>query len=159
MKSEMKMKQMMTMGRNMMGMPNMTPAGMPMGTMDMMMIPRCMMKMEKCKDGMKVMCMASDEMAASMMQNLCTMLNGGMVSFQMMMNGMTMMTCNMMMGMCKVEMTKDGMCVMCTSGDMKCCKMIQDCCECMMTMMESGCMCCMSMNGTPVCCGCCSCCK
>ena len=118
MKSEMKMKQMMTMGRNMMGMPNMTPAGMPMGTMAMMMIPRCMMKMEKCKDGMKVMCMASDEMAASMMQNLCTMLNGGMVSFQMMMNGMTMMTCNMMMGMCKVEMTKDGMCVMCTSGDM-----------------------------------------
>ena len=69
MKSEMpmNMKQMMTMGRNMMGMPSMAPAGMPMGTMDMMMIPRCMFKMEKCKDGMKIMCMASDEMAASMM--------------------------------------------------------------------------------------------
>ena len=153
MKMEPKTNKMM-MGRNMMNMSMNT--GMPMGnTMDMMMIPRCMFKMEKCKDGMKISCMASDDMAASMMQNLCTMLNGGMVGFQMMMNGMTMMTCNMMMGMCKCEMTMDGMMITCTSGDAQCCKMIQDCCNCMMTMMECGCMCCMTMNSTPVCCGTC----
>jgi hypothetical protein len=32
---------------------------------------------------------------------------------------------------------------------------IQACCECMNTMMKDGCMCCVMMNNTPVCCGCC----
>jgi hypothetical protein len=32
--------------------------------------------------------------------------------------------------------------------------MIQACCECMSTMMKDGCMCCVMMNNTPVCCGC-----
>jgi hypothetical protein len=154
---EKKMKSMMSMDRNMMGMPSMSmpTQGMGMNSMNMMMIPRCMFKMEKMKDGMRMRCIAADEMAAAMMQNLCTMMSGGMVSFQMMMNGMTMMTCNMMMGMCKCEMTTEGICITCTSGDAQCCKMIQDCCQCMMTMMDNGCMCCMSMNNTPVCCGSC----
>ncbi|MFA5240457.1 MAG: hypothetical protein WC476_12225, partial [Phycisphaerae bacterium] len=111
---EQKMKGMMTMDRNMMGMPNMgmSTQGAAAGSMNMM-VPRCMFKMEKCKDGMKIRCIAADEMAAAMMQNLCTMMSGGMVSFQMMMNGMTMMTCNMMMGMCKCEMTTEGVCITC----------------------------------------------
>ena len=154
MKSTMQMEKKMMGKNNMMGMSTMGQ-GMPMSTMDMMMIPRCTFKIEKCKDGMKIHCMAPDAMASSMMQNLCSMLGSGMISFQMMMNGMTMMSCNMLMGMCKCEMTPDGVCITCTSGDPDCCKMIEDCCKCMMTMMESGCMCCMSMNNTPVCCGCC----
>ena len=84
------------------------------GSMNMMMMPRCMMKMEKCEGGMKMMCTCKDEAACGMMQNLCTMLSGGMVSCCMMMNGMMTMCCNMTMGMCKCEMTKDGMCVMWT---------------------------------------------
>ena len=155
-----KMAGMMAMDRSMMGM---SPAGagmgmnMPMaaGGMNMMMIPRCTMKMEKCKDGMKMMCMATDETAAAMMQNLCTMLAGGMMSMHMMMNGMMMMTCNMMMGMCKVDMTADGVCVTWSCGDAKTCKMIQECCQCMMTMMECGCTCCVCMNCTPMCCATC----
>jgi hypothetical protein len=31
--------------------------------------------------------------------------------------------------------------------------MIQACCECMSTMMQSGCTCCVMMNNMPVCCG------
>jgi len=152
-----KMKGTMGMEKNMMGMSGMTtgmPTGNGAGAMNMMMIPRCTMKMEKMKDGMKMMCMAGDEMAAAMMQNLCKMLAGGMVSCQMMMNGMTMMTCNMVMGMCKCEMTTDGICITCTSGDADCCRMIQGMCDCMMAMMKAGCTCCMMMNNTPMCCGC-----
>jgi hypothetical protein len=59
------------------------------------------------------------------------------------------------MGMCKCDMTKDGVCITCTSGDPKCCEMIQACCECMSCMMKDGCTCCVMMNNMPVCCGCC----
>ena len=144
---------MMTMERQMM-MPGMT-MNQPMGGttgMNMMVIPRCTMKMEKCDGGMKMMCTCEDAMSASMLQNLCTMLSGSMVSCRMMMNGMMMMNCNMTMGMCRFDMTKDGMTMTCTSGDKECCKMIQACCDAMMTMMDAGCVCCLCMNNTPVCC-------
>ena len=96
-----------------------------------MMVPRCTMKFEKCKGGMKITCTCDDQMACSMMQNLCTMLQGGMCSCCMMMNGMMVCCCNLTMGMCKCEMTDKGVCITCTSGDSKCCEMIQACCDCM----------------------------
>ena len=34
-----------------------------------------------------------------------------------MMNGMMVCCCNLTMGMCKCEMTEDGVCITCTSGD------------------------------------------
>jgi hypothetical protein len=61
----------------------------------------------------------------------------------------------MTMGMCKCEMTKEGCCITCTSGDAQCCAMIQGCCDYMNVMMKNGCMCCVMMNNTPICCGCC----
>jgi hypothetical protein len=70
-----------------------------------------------------------------------------------MMNGMVVCTCNLTMGMCQCEMTKDGVKITCTSGDPKCCEMIQACCECMACMMKDGCTCCILMNNMPVCCG------
>jgi hypothetical protein len=82
------------------------------------------------------------------------MLSGSMVSCCMMMNGMMMMNCNMTMGMCRFEMTKQGIMMICTSGDANSCKMIQACCDAMMAMMEAGCACCLCMNNTPVCCSC-----
>ena len=51
------------------------------------------------------------------MQNLCTMMAGGMCSCCMMMNGMMVCCCNLTMGMCKCEMTEDGCCITCTSGE------------------------------------------
>jgi hypothetical protein len=147
----------MMMERAPMTMPPMTGSGMstmPTGA-QWLMIPRCTMKMEKCNGGMKITCTCDDKAACTMMQNLCNMMAGGMVSCCMMMNGMALCTCNLTMGMCKCDMTKDGVCITCTSGDKMCCDMIQACCECMATMLKAGCCCCMCVNGNPVCCGSC----
>ena len=100
------------------------------------MVPRCTIKIEKCTGGMKITCTCDDKMACSMMQNLCTMLAGGMCTCCMMMNGMMVCCCNLTMGMCKCEMTDKGCCITCTSGDEKCCEMIQACCDCMSTLMQ-----------------------
>lgn len=147
----------MMMDRSAMTMPSAPGMAAPSATPSMpnfMMVPRCTMKIEKCKEGMKMTCSCDDAVACSMMQNLCTMLSGGMVSCCMMMNGMMVMQCNLTMGMCKWDMTKDGCTMTCMSGDAKCCEMIQACCECMAGMMKAGCTCCVMMNNTPVCCCC-----
>ena len=127
------------------------------GTMptNMLMVPRCTYKMEKCQGGMKITCSCTDANACGMMQNLCQMLAGGMVSCCMMMNGMAVCTCNLTMGMCKCETTANGVCVTCTSGDKTCESMLQACCDCMACMLKAGCSCCMCINNNPVCCGCC----
>src|SRR4051794_27361075 len=91
------------------GTPGMMPTGMgapgvmPTGV-NMMMVPRCTIKYEKCAGGMKVVCSTDDKMACSMMQNLCTMLAGGMCSCCMMLNGMPVCGCSLTMGLCKCEM-------------------------------------------------------
>jgi hypothetical protein len=153
----------MMMERTAMGMPAMGVPGMgapPMGTptatpasTSWLMVPRCTLKFEKCSGGMKVTCVCDDKMACSMVQNLCSMLAGGMCSCYVMMNGMAVCCCNLTMGMCKCEMTDSGVVLTCTSGDSKCCEMIQACCDCLSTMMTAGCTCCVMMNNTPVCCG------
>lgn len=138
-----------------MGIPGMaSPSTMPAPT-NWLMVPRCTIKMEKITGGMKITCSCDDQMACSMVQNLCKMLAGGMCSCCMMMNGMIVCTCNLTMGMCHCEMTKQGVSIQCTSGDKQCGEMIQASCECMTTMLKAGCTCCMFMNNTPICCGCC----
>jgi hypothetical protein len=150
----------MMMERTGVGVPGMatptatTPTGVPVGT-NWMMVPRCTYKFEKVQGGLKITCSCEDKMACSMVQNLCTMLAGGMCSCCCMMNGVMVCCCNLTMGMCKCEMTSDGVCITCTSGDAKCCEMIQACCDCLSCMVEAGCTCCVLMNNTPVCCGCC----
>lgn len=146
------------MGMTGMGMPAATgmmgaPGAAPTG-MNMMMVPKCKMTFEKCTGGMKVTCVCDDKVSAGMLQNLCTMMAGGMCSCCMMMNGMMACCCNMMMGMCKCEPTEMGVSMTCTSGDKDCCAMIQACCDCCASMMKAGCTCCMMMGGMPVCCGC-----
>jgi hypothetical protein len=130
-----------------------TTAPSPAGA-GMVMVPRCTIKLEKCAGGMKMTCTCDDKMSASMMQNLCTMLAGGMCSCCVMYNGMMVCCCNLAMGLCKCEMTADGVCLTCTSGDKDCCAMIQACCDCVAGMVKAGCTCCICLNNTPVCCGC-----
>jgi hypothetical protein len=120
-----------------------------------MMVPRCTYKFEKCQGGMKVNCVCDDTVSRSMMQNLCTMLTGGMFSCCCMLNGMTVCNYNFTMGLCKCEMTDKGVCFTCTSGDKGCGEMIQSCCDSLSTMLKCGCTCCVLVNNTPVCCGCC----
>jgi hypothetical protein len=119
-----------------------------------MMVPRCKITMEKCAGGMKMICKCDDKMSATMLQNLCSMMAGGMCSCYCIMNGMMMCCCNLTMGMCKCEATEDGCCITCTSGDPACCAMIQACCDCMGAMTKAGCVCCICMNNMPICCGC-----
>ena len=155
----------MMMERTGMGMPGVGVPGMGVPTMGgatatpasagYVMVPRCTVKMEKCTGGMKLTCTCDDPMACSMMQNLCTMLAGGMCSCCMILNGVTVCTCCLTMGLCKCELTEMGCCITCTSGDPKCCEMIQACCDCMCCMLKDGCTCCVMMNNTPVACGCC----
>jgi hypothetical protein len=143
----------------MVGMPGMavpgigtTPVGPPTG-MPSMMVPRCTFKVEKCTGGFKITCSCDDKMSCSMVQNLCQMLAGGMCSCCCMMNGMTVCYYNFTMGMCKCDMTEDGVCFTCTSGDTHFGQMIQACCESLSSMMDAGCTCCVLLNNTPVCCG------
>ena len=135
-----------------MGMGSSPMAGAGMMAPNMVMVPRCTMKMEKVSGGMKVTCVCDDATAKAMMQNLCQMMAGGMCSMCCMMNGMMVCCCNMTMGVCKCEMTKDGCVMTCTSGDKTCEAMIQGCCDCVTACMKAGAMCCMMMGGTPVCC-------
>lgn len=146
---------MMNMPMNM-GMPmtsNMMPSMMNQMA-GMMMAPRCIMAMEKIAGGMKCTMMCDDKTAAEMMKNLFMMMQGGMCSMTCMCSGMTTCMCNLgTMGMCKMEMMDMGCTMTCTSGDEMCAKMIQACCDCLMTCMSMpGCSCCMMMNGMPMCC-------
>src|SRR5579884_3413038 len=125
----------MMMERTGLGMPGMGMPGMGASTVgtppvaaptsNYLMVPRCSMKFEKCQGGMKIICSCDDPMACSMMQNLCSMLQGGMCSCCCTLHGMVVCCCYLTMGMCKYEMTEDGCCITCTSGDSKCCEMIQ----------------------------------
>jgi hypothetical protein len=126
------------------------PAATP--TANCLMVPRCAIKMEKCAGGMKINCACDDQMACAALQSLCSSLAGSMCSCCCMMNGMVVCCCNLTMGMCRCEMTKDGVCITCTSGDKDCCAMIQSCCDSMGAMMAAGCTCCVMMNSMPVCC-------
>jgi hypothetical protein len=129
-----------------------TPTTLPTGT-NWLVVPRCSFKVEKCTGGFKVTCSCEDKAACSMVQNLCTMLAGGMCSCCVMMNGMTVCCYNFTMGMCRYENTPDGVCFTCTSGDSSCGAMLQSCCDCLSCLMDSGCTCCFLVNNTPICCG------
>jgi hypothetical protein len=147
------------MGMTGLGVPGVgTPLGSTTGTpatANWLMVPRSTLKFEKCQGGMKITCSCDDRMAGSMLQNLCTMLQGGMCSCGVLLNGMNVCTCNLTMGLCKCDMTDSGVCLTCTSGDSKCCEMIQACCDCLSTLLNAGGTCYVMMNNTPVCCGCC----
>ena len=149
----------MMVDRSMM-MGTMPGPGMPMSAQPTMMqdmgamamVVRCEMRMEKTKDGCKITCVCPDEMSAATLQNMCKMLGGSACSCCCMMNGMMVCQCNMTMCHCTCEDTTDGVCVTCKTGDKACCEMLHACCDCMTACMEAGCMCCLCMGGTPVCC-------
>ena len=135
------------------GVPTTTVPGVPPGTSNWLMVPRCTYRIEKCKDGLKIVCVCDDPTARSMMQNLCSALVGGLCTVACTLNGVTVCTCNLTMGLCRCELTPEGCCITCVSGDKACCDMIQACCDCLTCMCNAGCTCCVLLNGTPVSCG------
>lgn len=137
------------------GAPQSHPAAGPQTGANWCVLPRCTVKAEKCKEGMKLHCKCDDEVACATLQNLCKMLCDGTCSLTCTMNGLSVFQCNLTCGHCKCEYTKDGCCVTCLSGDKTCCEMIQACCECLNKCLDAGCCCYLSFNNTPVCCGTC----
>ena len=93
------------MGMPSVGGPVMGPTGGTVTGPNWVMVPRCTLKYERCQGGMKITCICDDAMACSMMQNLSTMLAGGMCTCTCTLNGMTVCTHNLTMGLCKCEMT------------------------------------------------------
>ena len=118
-------------------------------------VPRCTIEVEKCKGGFKLHCKCEDEIARGTLQNLCKTLAGGLCSCCCTLNGITICQCNLACGICKCEITEEGCCITCTSGDASCCQIIQGCCECISSCLKGGCCCYICFNNTPVCCGTC----
>lgn len=125
-----------------------TPAG------SFLMLPRCTLKVEKVKDGCKIICACDDQIACQMLQNLCRLLEGGVCGFSCLLNGQCICTCSLSCGHSICELTKDGCTITCTSGDQKCCEIIQKCCDCLKCCIDCGCTCCITLNNTPICCCC-----
>ncbi len=124
------------------------------GTANWAVLPRCKYEFEKCAGGFKINCSCDDEVACATLQNLCRMLADGTCSCCCTANGIAICQCNLTCGMCHTEMTKDGVCITCTSGDKKCAAMLQACCDCLAACCcEPGCCCYISYNNTPCCCG------
>jgi hypothetical protein len=130
-----------------------TPYGVPTTGTSFLMVPRCTLRFEKCQGGVKIYCICEDRTACGVVQNLCAALAGGLISCCAQYNGVAVYSCNFLMGMCRCENTDDGVCITCTSGDAKCCEMIQACCDCLSCLCEAGCTCGVFMNHTPICCG------
>jgi len=115
-------------------------------------VPRCELRIEKCKEGIKLHCSCDDEIACATLQNLCRSLAGGTCSLSCQWNGMTLFDCKLICGNCKIECTDKGCCISCCSGDKACCEIIQACCEALACCLKNGCCCYLCINGTPICC-------
>jgi hypothetical protein len=116
-------------------------------------VPRCTIKVEKGQGGFKINCRCEDDMATATLQNLCKMLAGGVCSCHCTFNGIPVFQCNLVCGTCKVEYTKDGCSITCTSGDKACGELLQSFNETLTACIKNGCCCYVCFNHTPVCCG------
>ncbi len=133
--------------------PQMLPGVTP-GAPNWCVLPRCKIRVEKCAGGIKVTCSCEDDVGCAALQNLCKMLAAGTCGLCCTWNGIALCQCNLACGFCKCEYTADGVCITCTSGDKRCCEMLQACCDCIACCLQAGCCCYVSFNNTPVCCGC-----
>ena len=122
------------------------PMRRPLPRINPWVLPRCTIKAEKCKGGMKLICSCEDEVACGTLQNLCRALCDGMCSLTCTYNGIPCCEFNLFCGMCKCEYTKDGCTITCLSGDKACCDMIQACCDCMAHCLAAGCCCYLSFR-------------
>ena len=118
-------------------------------------VPRCTFKSERTTDGWKANCICEDQAACSVLQSLCSAMQGGACCCTISCNGVPVCNYNFTLGLCRWENTDKGVCFHCTSGDPKCCTALQTWCDCFSAMISAGCYCTFYINGTPICCGCC----
>lgn len=132
--------------------PGSLPASAPAGG-NWCVLPRCELRFEKCNGGFKIHCVCEDDVSSATLQNLCRMLCDGLCSCCCTANGIPICQCNLASGRCTCEITKDGCCISCISGDKACAKTLQACCDCLSCCCEAGSCCYISFNNTPICCG------
>lgn len=132
--------------------PGTYPSGSPAAA-NWCVLPRCNVEFEKTSGGFKIRCQCEDEIATGTLQNLCRMLSDGLCSASCCINGISVCQCNFAFGNCKIEYTKNGCAISCTSGDKNFGAVLQACCESLSTCCESGACCYICFNNTPVCCG------
>jgi hypothetical protein len=117
-------------------------------------VPRCTFKVEKTSEGCKIVCQCEEQTSCSVLQNLCTVLNGGNCFCTCTYNGVTVCNYNFTLGLCRWELVDKGVCFTCTSGDPRCSQSLQTWCDCFTALLNTGCFCTFCVNNTPVCCGC-----
>ena len=130
------------------GMPTMSPTG-----ANYLMVPRCTFRFEKCQGGMKITCVCDDPMARSMMQNLCTMLAGGMCILLLhdeRHDGLLLQPDD---GHVQVRDDRQGLLHHLHHRRSEVLRDDPGCCDCISACCKAGCTCCVMMNNTPVCCG------
>lgn len=133
--------------------PQIPPLGMPSAS-NWCVLPRCSIRVEKCAGGIKLTCSCEDKVACAALQNLCRMMAAGTCTLCCTLNGIAVCQCSLTCGFCRCEFTADGVSITCTSGDKKCCELLQACCDCIAACLAAGCCCFVCFNNTPVCCGC-----
>ena len=121
----------------------------------MCVVPRCRIECEDCTDGCKIYCACDEQVSCGTLQNLCRALAGDACCVVCTWNGTIVCQCNFTCGHCRCEMSKDGACITCTSGDKACCKMIKSMCDAINCCLECGCSCTLCFGTTPVCCSVC----
>ncbi len=115
-------------------------------------VPQCTMKVEKCRDGMKITCTCQDEQGAATLQDACKALSGGKLSFCCTANGAVVCQCNLCICECACTATANGVCFTCTGSEKNCCGMIEACCNCVCACTKAGCECCVCLDDATVCC-------
>jgi hypothetical protein len=114
-------------------------------------VPQCEIRIEQCEGGCKIYCCCEDQVACKTMQNLCRALAGGLCTVCCCWNGICICQCDFACCHCTCEMTADGICICCKTGDKTCQQMIKAMCECLCCCQEYGCTCTVCFNNCPVC--------
>ena len=117
-------------------------------------VPRCTYKVERTSDGCKIHCICEEQTSCSVVQNLCTVLNGGNCWCNFTYNGVTVCTYNFTLGLCRWDIVDKGVTLTCSSGDPRCQQSLQTWCDCFTAMVNAGCYCTCYVQNTPICCGC-----
>lgn len=120
-------------------------------TNDCCVVPKCEIRIEECADGCKIICTCDDEVARKTMQNLWRAMAGGLCSVCCTWNGMTVCQCDFVCCHCTCEMTADGVCISCRTGDKTCQEMLKAMCKCLCKCQDCGCASMVCLNGTPIC--------
>jgi hypothetical protein len=116
---------------------------------------QCQLKFEKYKGGLRIRCRCNEAADCADFQNLCQSVCNGTLICCCTQDDLQVCKFDFSNADCKCENMKDGCCITCTSGDAKCAKTLQACCECLETCCKNDGCCTVYFGNTCCCCGTC----